>query len=108
MTPYNCFVTLRSKKFEEEKDLLTEVYYDAKYKLEPIPRQDLDDWAKAIPKPGESISLCPENIFVPKKPLILKKAPKPNGGDEPGFPELIKGDKENESQVWYKQDDSFN
>ena len=65
LTPNNCFVTLRSKKFAEEKDLQTERYYDAKYKLEPIPRQDLDEWANAIPRPDESISLCPPNIFVP-------------------------------------------
>ena len=65
LTPKTCFVTLRSKKYEKEPNLKTEKYYEAKYRLDPIPQATLDEWANAWPKEGESLDLCPENIFVP-------------------------------------------
>ena len=61
-----------------------------------------------MPLEDESLDLTPENIFVPKQSPVCKKAEKPEGGDEPGFPKLIMGSENDESQVWFKQDDSFN
>ena len=105
MIPSTCMYALRSKKYENDKDIKTEYYYKGKYKVEDIPQETLDLWAKALPKPGEDLDLAPENIFIPKE-LKLKNAPLPADGN-PGLPRLILGDKPNESKVWFKQDDQF-
>ena len=41
--------TLRAKKFENDPDLKTEYYYKGQYKIQNIPNESLELWAKALP-----------------------------------------------------------
>ena len=53
LTPQNCFIIHRNKAYKDEEDLRTEPIYNTQFKLKKVDDAVLEEWANAMPKPGE-------------------------------------------------------
>ena len=67
LTPQNCFIIHRSAEFSSLEDLVTETWYDSKFKVVPIAENLLEEWSKAMPTPEDGLHHPPINEFAPKK-----------------------------------------
>lgn len=106
LTPRNCYVIHRNKQFAEYEDLRTEPIYNSQYRVIAIAEEKLDEWAITLPRANEKLAHPLANKFVPKTILQAKKIQR-DPELPPSKPVMLRGENANESNVWFKQDDTF-
>ena len=77
------------------------------FKKEPIPEELLNEWSTCLPQPDENLAYAAQNEFIPRMVPTSQRVPSSEDGII-GKPRLIQECGEAlESEVWFKQDDSF-
>ena len=102
----DCYVIHRDQAYMNEEGLKTEPIYGTQYKIEPFDMHKLFVWSCTYPRPTEKIGQPPKNTFLPTKPLESMRVKVPKV-EKPGKPEFILGTNIDESNVWFKRDDTF-
>ena len=106
--PEDCYISIQAKEFEtqeESKDFSTEYYYGTQFKIQKFEPEFLQMLKDADIKEGEVLDNPVDNVFVPDGKLITKKAERKDP-EKPGHPEQLKNSTI-KSEVWFKQDDTF-
>ena len=106
LDPRQCYVIHRDQAYLKEHDLKTEPIYGTQYLVEKINDHKLFMWSCGFPAHNEQVGHPPVNNFIPTKPLESMRVKVPKVV-KPGKPEQILGENIDESNVWFKRDDTF-